>query len=184
MVQRRRRWRAWRSAARMSGQVLTLNCGVPGPDSQMPCLRQTWWWAGRWTGTGWLMRRDAVQRRHAVTTRTGRPRLPPKAGSAVLMAAAVEPPITASLAAAAGAQGMRWLGCQRSSCQRPLTRSQGGRISSRALDVVRLAAARRPRNDARASPATGAAGTGSGAGWVPWAAASGEYPLMLAGWQS
>ena len=41
MVQRRRSRRARRSASRMSGQPLTLNCGVPGPDSQMPCRRQT-----------------------------------------------------------------------------------------------------------------------------------------------
>jgi hypothetical protein len=49
---------------------------------------------------------------------------------------------------------------------------RGGRISSRVLGVVRFAAARRPRNDARASPATGAAGTGSGAGWAAWALGS------------
>src|SRR6266567_8285697 len=107
MVQRRLSLRAWRSAARMSGQPLTLNGGAPGPDSQVPCRRQTWWWAGRWTGTGWLMRRAAVQRRHAVTARTGWPRLLPKAGSAFLMAAAVDPLITANLAAASSAQGMR-----------------------------------------------------------------------------
>src|ERR1700758_942116 len=66
----------------MSGQPLTLNCGVPGPDSQVPCVRQTWWWAGRWTGTGWLMRRAAVQRRDAGTARAGWPRGPPQGAAA------------------------------------------------------------------------------------------------------
>ena len=99
-----------------------------------------------------------------MAARAGWPPCPPKAGSAFLMAAAVEPLITASLAAASSAQGVSWSCCQRSSCQRALTRNQGGRMSSRASGVVRLAAARRPRNDARVSPATGAAGTGSGDG--------------------
>ena len=122
----------------MSGQPLTLICGVPGPDSQTPCVRQTWRWAGRWTRTGWLMRRAAVQRRHAVTARTGWPLFPPKAGRAFLMAAAAEPLITASLAAASSAREMSEGGCQRSSCQRVLTRNQGGRMSSRASRLVRL----------------------------------------------
>ena len=115
-----------------------------------------------------------------MTARAGWPRFPPKAGTAFLMAAAAEPLITASLAAAASAPGMSWLGCQRSSCHRVLTRNHGGRMSRRASVLVRLAA-RRLRNEARASQATGAAGTGSGAGCGLRAAAGGEYPLMLAG---
>jgi hypothetical protein len=31
----------------MSGQPMTLNCGVPGPGSQMPCLRQACCQAGQ-----------------------------------------------------------------------------------------------------------------------------------------
>ena len=45
------------------------------------------------------------------------------------MAAAAEPLITASFSAASSAQGMRWEGCQRSSCQRALTLNQGGTLS-------------------------------------------------------
>jgi hypothetical protein len=65
-----------------------------------------------------------VQSRHAIAARRGRPRFPPEAGSAALMAAVVEPLITASLAAASSAQGVRRAGCQRSSCHRALTRNQ------------------------------------------------------------
>src|SRR5258708_4334720 len=47
----------------------------------------------------------------------------------------------------------------------------------------RLTVARRAVNDARVSAVIGAAGTGSGDGCVLRVAGSGEYPLMLAGWQ-
>jgi hypothetical protein len=47
-----------------------------------------------------------------------------------------------------------------------------------------LTAASRPRNDVRVSPATGAAGLGSGNGCGLRPGDGGEYPLMLAGWQS
>jgi hypothetical protein len=42
------------------------------------------------------------------------------------MAVVVEPLSTASRAAASSAQGSSWSCCQRSSCQRTLTRNQGG----------------------------------------------------------
>ena len=149
----------------------------------MPCLRQTWWCAGRCTGTGSRMRRAAVQRRQAVRARAGWPARVPKAGRAFLIAGVVVPLSKASRAAAASVQGASWPGCQRSSCQRALMPDQGGRMPSRAPGVVRLWVARRPRNDARVSPATGAAGTGSGDGCGLRAGSGGEYPLMLAGWQ-
>jgi hypothetical protein len=70
----------------------------------------------------------------------------------------IDPLIAASLLAASSAQGMSDEGSQRSLCQRALTRNQGGRMSSSTPGVVRLAAARRPRNEARASRPPGRPG--------------------------
>lgn len=91
-----------------------------------------------------------MQRRQSVTALAGCPLRMPNAGRAFVIAAAVVPLVTASQSAAASDQGSS---CQRSSCRRVLTRNQGGRVSRRASRLVRLAAARQLRNEARVSPA-------------------------------
>lgn len=71
----------------------------------MPCVMQTWWWVGRQVDRDRLADAGCGAEAACGDGPDGLPRVPPKAGSAFLTAAAVDPLITASLAAVSSAQG-------------------------------------------------------------------------------